>query len=79
MFARSFERYVQGKLESNGRENTYLAGVKDHDLWPSAEEVKEMTPLFDKIFESFRSGDELKKAIQLIDLMALNQTLKSLL
>lgn len=79
MFARSFEKYVQGKLQSNGRENTYLAGVKDHALWPSEEEVKEMTPLFDKIFEAFKAGDELKKAIKLMDYEALNRTLKSLL
>src|SRR5690606_468333 len=47
VFARTFERYVQWKLESNGRKNTYLIGLetKSHKgggLWPTMEEVEQM-------------------------------------
>lgn len=56
VFARSFEQYVQHKLQSNGRDNTYLAGLDKFGdaavLWPNAEEIKAMAPHFDKIFAS---------------------------
>ena len=63
-WARCFERYVQRKLETSGRENTYLVGVKDDaDLWPTDEEVEGMTPYFDRIFEAFRNSGMLTKAL----------------
>lgn len=55
MFARSFERFIQRKLESQGRKNTYLAGVSGHEFWPTDSEVDEMTPHFEAIFEAYRS------------------------
>lgn len=59
IFARSFERYVQRKLEKSGRSNTYLAGLMtDSDggkLWPNDAEVDAMAPHFDAIFEAFRA------------------------
>ena len=63
VFARTFERYVQKKLESSGRKNTYLAGIetkshKNGGLWPTDAEVEAMTPHFDAIFKEFRSGIE---------------------
>lgn len=63
VFARTFERYVQQKLEADGRRNTYLAGIetkghKEGGLWPTNDEVEAMTPAFDAIFEEFRGGIE---------------------
>lgn len=59
IFARSFERYLQNKLQSAGRKNTYLAGIetkayKNGGLWPTDEEVAHMTPHFDALFEAYR-------------------------
>jgi hypothetical protein len=59
IFARTFERYVQHKIESSGKKNTYLAGIetKSHKaggLWPTDDEVKAMAPAFDKLFAEFR-------------------------
>jgi hypothetical protein len=40
VFARTFERYVQHKLQSRGQENTYLSGLGgDSPLWPSKEQI----------------------------------------
>lgn len=69
IFARSFERYVQRKLEKQGRQNTYLVGVEkavsgDDGLWPTNAEVDAMTPHFDAIFAAFRNSDLLHKAMQ---------------
>lgn len=60
-FARTFERYVQHKLESQGRKNTYLAGVetkahKSGGLWPEDHEVEAMTPAFDDLFAAYRES-----------------------
>jgi hypothetical protein len=60
MFARTFERYVQRKLEQAGRKNTYLAGIeskayKQGGLWPTDEEVDLMSPVFDKLFVVIKS------------------------
>jgi hypothetical protein len=55
VFARTFERYVQRKLEGQGRANTYLSGVATHDLWPTDQEVEAMTPAFDAIFDAYRA------------------------
>lgn len=61
MFARTFERYVQRKLENSGRGNTYLAGLEsgaydDAGLWPTDGEIDSMTPAFDAVFKAFREG-----------------------
>jgi hypothetical protein len=59
IFARTFERYVQHKIESTGNKNTYLVGIetKAHKfggLWPTDAEVQAMAPAFDAIFEAYR-------------------------
>lgn len=55
MFARSFERHVQDKLEGRGQKNTYLAGLSSGGgLWPTPEETAHMAPHFDKLFAAFR-------------------------
>jgi len=67
VFARCFEVYVQRKLQTNGRENTYLTSFRGSgpgsELWPSTAEVDAMTPHFDKLFEAFRGSSLLHKAI----------------
>lgn len=68
VFARSFERYVQRKLEKAGRKNTYLSGVvegahtSEDSLWPTDAEVDAMTPAFDEIFAAYAQSDTRKKA-----------------
>ena len=59
IFARTFERHVQAKLENSGRKNTYLAGIstkayKSGGLWPTDAEVEKISPAFDKLFEAYR-------------------------
>ncbi len=59
IFARTFERYVQHKLEQSGKKNTYLAGIetkahKAGGFWPTDDEVKAMAPAFDKFFDAYR-------------------------
>lgn len=55
IFARTFERHVQHKLESSGRENTYLSGLGgDHPLWPTKEEASQMSESFDGIMATYR-------------------------
>ena len=62
IFARSFDRYIQRKLENGGQKNTYLSGLanknsktgKPHPLWPTDEEVDAMSPAFDQIFAEYR-------------------------
>ena len=62
VFARTFERYVQRKLEKDGRSNTYLTGLAGEEssspdsFWPSDAEVDAMTPHFDAIFEAHRKA-----------------------
>ena len=78
MFARSFERHVYDKLAAQGRKNTYLSGIKVHEqsgednredteLWPNAEETKQMAPLFDSLFEKFKNSDMLTKALAMME------------
>jgi hypothetical protein len=62
VFARSFERYVQHKLKVQGRENTYLSGVTSHPLWPTDDEVAQMAPAFDALFEAYKSQRQHRKA-----------------
>ena len=69
VFARCFEKYVQNKLESKGKKNTYLAGLgegKGYKLWPTDEETKALTPYFDKIFEEFKKSEYLNKALKIM-------------
>lgn len=59
IFARTFERYAQRKLESAGRKNTYLAGIeskayKQGGLWPTDDETDAMVPHFDALFAAYR-------------------------
>ncbi len=55
IFARTFERHVQHKLESSGKQNTYLAGLgDDHPLWPNSEESASMADSFDGILSAYR-------------------------
>lgn len=59
VFARTFERHVQRKLERDGRKNTYLAGIsskswKSGGLWPTDDETDAMSPSFDALFAAFR-------------------------
>jgi hypothetical protein len=50
-FARTFERHVQNKLQSAGRENTYLTGLhkSGHPLWPTNEEMAHIAPHMDAL------------------------------
>ncbi len=55
VFARSFERHIQSKLEQSGRKNTYLSGLgQEHPYWPTNEEVAGMASSFDAIFAAYR-------------------------
>jgi len=66
MAARCFETYLTQKLKDNKRENTYLTSVEPdaNPLWPTSDEIKVMTPIFDKIFEQFKKSEYLKKALE---------------
>lgn len=63
-FARSFERFVQHKLRSDSRDNTYLSGLDDksiNTLWPNDSEIAHMAPAFENLFKIYRKkkyGDE---------------------
>lgn len=46
LFARAFEKHVSHELRANGRENTYLSGLKDHSLWPTPAESATMAAAF---------------------------------
>lgn len=62
LFARSFERYIGQKLESQGRKNAYLSENVKHTLWPTDDEVEAMKPHFDAIFASFKKSPSLTKS-----------------
>lgn len=62
VFARCFENYVNHKLENNGRKNTYLTKGVDHPLWPTSEESKDLAPLFDDVFSTFKKSPFLTKS-----------------
>jgi hypothetical protein len=61
IFARTFERYVQRKLETSGRKNTYLAGIEKNayqqgGLWPTDQEADSLMAGMDGIFSAFRQS-----------------------
>ena len=57
VFARTFERYVQHKLQSKGQENTYLSGLGgDSPLWPTKEQISKMAPAFDELMRAVRAS-----------------------
>jgi hypothetical protein len=57
VFARTFERYVQHKLQSKGQENTYLSGLGgDSPLWPSKAQIAQMAPAFDELMRAVRGS-----------------------
>lgn len=67
MFARAFERYVHNKLESKGRENTYLSGAKGgeyRNLWGSEKTQANLAPLLDNLFDTFKNSEYLHKAFE---------------
>ena len=53
-FARAFEKYVQHKLQASGRDNTYLSGSADHELWPTPEETAQIAPLMDVLMAAVK-------------------------
>lgn len=63
MFARSFESYIDHKLEKAGRTNTYLAGSPKGGMWPTREIDEKLAPHFDELFKAFRESEHLKKSI----------------
>lgn len=67
LFARAFEKWVDHKLTTMNRKNTYLAGALDHDFWPSKDEIAEMSPAFDELFSYFKSSKHMKKAMLLAE------------
>jgi hypothetical protein len=54
MFARAFEKYTQHKLAKQGRKNTYLSGVRNHEYWPDDKDIAEMAPAFDRFFAAIK-------------------------
>lgn len=65
MFARAFEKYIDHKLNKHGRQNTYLSGSTDSWLWPNKEEINELEPMFDELFNKFKNSEYLKKSLNL--------------
>jgi hypothetical protein len=65
IWARAFERHVQKKLDEKGRKNTYLVALKKsaHPLWPNDEEVERLKPLWDNLFNAFKEGGFVSKAM----------------
>ena len=56
VFARTFERYVQHKLQSKGQQNTYLSGLGGNSpLWPSPQQIAQMAPAFDQLMQAVSS------------------------
>lgn len=75
IFARTFETYIDYKLNKSGRSNTYLAGAPSNKMWPSKFQIEKMTPHFDKIFEEFKNSKYLNKALTLLTKMKLKKAL----
>lgn len=68
-FARAFEAYIVDKLESVGRENTYLASKAKTTkkagkyVYPQGETRKKINQLFDEFFKEIKENNSLQKAI----------------
>ncbi|MDQ3169798.1 MAG: hypothetical protein M3Q55_06645, partial [Acidobacteriota bacterium] len=74
VFARVVERHVQHQLHKQGRENTYLTGLRKIDggspgqkLWPTDEEIEALGPHVAKVFSAFATSDLLHKAMRLVN------------
>ena len=50
LFARSFETYLQDKLEKSGRKSPFLVFVFPCSMWPNSDELKIVGPIFDRLF-----------------------------
>lgn len=60
VFARTFEQYIQGRLESVGVSNTFLTELKYERLtYPNKKEAEALAPLFTKLINLMRA--KLKK------------------
>jgi predicted GNAT family acetyltransferase len=66
MFARAFEGYLHNKMKQKGEFNHYLTKHPNHFLWLKDDEVKHLTPYFDKLFDSFKGSKYLKKSMDMI-------------
>jgi polyhydroxyalkanoate synthesis regulator phasin len=66
--ARSFETYVAHKMKNQGKENTYLVGLKKTygGVYPTETEIKAIEKSFDKLFDTFKNSDLLNKALDLL-------------
>lgn len=65
--ARAFSAYLEDKLHSQGRKNTYLAygtlsTQEDAPLYPQGEERSAVNDAFDKVFKVIREKDVFKSA-----------------
>lgn len=52
VFARTLEKYASMKLQGSGKKNNYLVDSIDSELWPTDEEVRELSPKLDELFAS---------------------------
>lgn len=77
LFARAFESYVNVKLQAYDRINSYLSAAPFGGFWPSKENSFAMIPHFEKIFDTFKNSDALKKALKILEVSELNNILKS--
>jgi len=66
--ARAFEIYLTHKLESKGRQNTYLTSLHKgaNMLYPNKEENTKLTKAFDELFKEFKNSEYLKKALEYV-------------
>jgi hypothetical protein len=75
MFARAFESYVQEKLESNGRRNSYLVDgaretgdpLNDEMMpYPMKAELPKIHGAIERVVKAMRSGGHFEKAMRLL-------------
>lgn len=76
MFARGFESYINIKMESQNRKNSYLSSHSDHFIYPTKEEAIQLENSFDKLFKVFKKTQYLKKSIDIIH-NRLNKSIKA--
>ena len=72
LFARSFETYVHEKLKAAGRENSYLVdgmkmSIRNPDVYPQGEELKRVMTAMDKLMDTMREGEHLKKSLEALE------------